>query len=167
MQLTSLIGVCLRGCVLKWILPKPLKSEFMVKRRVRKVEYEGIHTVCFNCEVYGHNKEWCSLNFDGIVKEHVTQSIYGKESHKSGVAAAGVEIGGDKRVENVDVNLKVLEQFGPWMLVTHKARRGDNMKDNRFGKNRVSISNSRGNQEDFQNNKKGVNEGLCSSDYKR
>ena len=41
-------------------LQKPLVSRFMLRRRVRKLEYEGIHLVCFSYGMYGHKKESCS-----------------------------------------------------------------------------------------------------------
>ena len=30
--------------------------------RIRRVEYEGIHLICFGCGKYGHKKEACPEN---------------------------------------------------------------------------------------------------------
>ena len=35
-------------------LLKPLVAKFKMRRRVRRVEYEGLHLVCFGCGLYGH-----------------------------------------------------------------------------------------------------------------
>lgn len=40
-------------------LSKPLFSKFRLRRKVRRIEYEGIHVICFNCGRYGHRKESC------------------------------------------------------------------------------------------------------------
>lgn len=54
-------GMFARVCI-EVDITKPLKSKFMVKRKVRVVEYEGMHLICFNWGMHGHSKEWCSLN---------------------------------------------------------------------------------------------------------
>ncbi|CAN1133320.1 hypothetical protein LINPERHAP2_LOCUS7577 [Linum perenne] len=36
-------------------LSKPLLSKYRLRRRVRRIEYEGFHLICFNCGCYGHN----------------------------------------------------------------------------------------------------------------
>lgn len=43
-------------------IKKPLLSKFKLRRTARKIEYEGLHLVCFDCGVYGHRKDECSLN---------------------------------------------------------------------------------------------------------
>ncbi|CAN1120271.1 hypothetical protein LINPERHAP2_LOCUS111 [Linum perenne] len=35
-------------------LSKPLLSKYRMRRRVRRIEYEGLHTICFTCGCYGH-----------------------------------------------------------------------------------------------------------------
>ena len=42
-----------------WVLLTPLVSKFRLRTRIRKLEYEGIHLVCFRCGVYCHRKETC------------------------------------------------------------------------------------------------------------
>ena len=55
---TSLVykGLYARICV-EVELQKPLVSKFMLRKRVRRLEYEGIHMVCFGCGRNGHRKE--------------------------------------------------------------------------------------------------------------
>lgn len=38
-------------------ITKPLLGKFKVNKRIRKIEYEGIHLVCFHCGKYDHKKE--------------------------------------------------------------------------------------------------------------
>ncbi|CAN1153236.1 hypothetical protein LINPERHAP2_LOCUS19278 [Linum perenne] len=40
-------------------LSKPLLSKYRMRRRVRRIEYEGLHTICFNCGCYGHKGDAC------------------------------------------------------------------------------------------------------------
>ncbi|CAN1130908.1 hypothetical protein LINPERHAP2_LOCUS6111, partial [Linum perenne] len=40
-------------------LSKPLLSKYKLKRRVRRIEYEGLHTICFTCGCYGHKDDVC------------------------------------------------------------------------------------------------------------
>ncbi|CAN1136729.1 hypothetical protein LINPERHAP2_LOCUS9631 [Linum perenne] len=40
-------------------LSKPLLSKYRLRRRVRRVEYEGLHTICFTCGCFGHVQEHC------------------------------------------------------------------------------------------------------------
>lgn len=40
-------------------LTQPPISKFRLKRRVNRVEYEGLHLVCFWCSTYGHHSEIC------------------------------------------------------------------------------------------------------------
>ena len=57
---TMSCGHYMRICVEVDLL-KPLVSKFRLRRRIRKLEYEGIHLVCFGCSMYGHRKETCSF----------------------------------------------------------------------------------------------------------
>ncbi|CAN1191392.1 hypothetical protein LINPERHAP2_LOCUS41033 [Linum perenne] len=40
-------------------LSKPLLSKYHLRRRVRRIEYEGLHVICFSCGCYGHKDETC------------------------------------------------------------------------------------------------------------
>lgn len=38
-------------------LTKPLLAKFKLRRRVRRIMYEGLHSICFHCGQYGHKHE--------------------------------------------------------------------------------------------------------------
>ncbi|XP_061364096.1 uncharacterized protein LOC133307585 [Gastrolobium bilobum] len=40
-------------------LSKPLQAEYLLDGRNKRVEYEGLHLVCFACGKYGHSSEYC------------------------------------------------------------------------------------------------------------
>lgn len=51
-------------------LSKPLIAKFRMRRRIWRLEYEGIHLVCFRCGKYGHKEEIYPNNTEeGIKKE--------------------------------------------------------------------------------------------------
>ncbi|XVF74118.1 hypothetical protein PTKIN_Ptkin13bG0034600 [Pterospermum kingtungense] len=105
-QATSLVsrGKFARMCV-EVDITKPLLSKFKLRRRVRRIEYEGIHLVCFHCGIYGHRTESClgKINCDNDVNRG--------EIHQPD--------------QEVEINPEIIEAFGPWMLASRKPRRGE------------------------------------------
>ncbi|CAN1140674.1 hypothetical protein LINPERPRIM_LOCUS24977 [Linum perenne] len=81
-------------------LSKPLLSKYRMRRRVRRIEYEGLHTICFNCGCYGHKAGDCKQAPDEEVQDNQTTSF------SNPVFQAAVE---------VDLRPEVDEDFGPWM----------------------------------------------------
>lgn len=71
---TSLVSRAMfaRVCVEVDIL-KPLLSKFMIRRKVRKVVYEGLHLICFKCGMYGHGAEACPQNHKETNVEEVSE----------------------------------------------------------------------------------------------
>lgn len=49
-------------------LRKTLVSKFELNCREYRVEYEGLHLICFNCGCFGHNKEQCHLIMEDEMK---------------------------------------------------------------------------------------------------
>lgn len=48
-----------RSCV-EVDLTKQLLAKFKLRRRIRRIMYEGLHLICFHCGWYsGHKKESC------------------------------------------------------------------------------------------------------------
>lgn len=85
-------------------LSKPLFSKFRLRRKVKRIEYEGIHVICFSCERYGHKKEHYPHGKDGCeAKTEMTEAVIGK-----GLTLPGSE---------------VTENYGKWMLTKKIARR--------------------------------------------
>ncbi|KAL4303954.1 hypothetical protein GQ457_10G016280 [Hibiscus cannabinus] len=75
-----------------------------------KLEYEGLHNICFDCGVYGHSKDCCPLSKK--VDEVVTEAGVDKQS---------------------DALISESNLYGPWMVVDNRRRRpsismhGDNL----------------------------------------
>ncbi|CAN1179094.1 hypothetical protein LINPERHAP2_LOCUS33999 [Linum perenne] len=99
--LEGFLGNFARLCV-EVDLSKPLLSKYRLRRRVRRVEYEGLHTICFQCGCYGHEEASCP------VKEatEITDPVFNGEGL------------GEDRPE-------VEEDFGPWMMVKRQPRRSN------------------------------------------
>ncbi|CAN1144835.1 hypothetical protein LINPERHAP2_LOCUS14333 [Linum perenne] len=80
-------------------LHKPLLSKYRLRRRVRRIEYEGLHEICFTCGRYGHEEKACpSIKLaDPALSQHVEKSF-------------------DNPIfKEFDARPEVEEDFGPWM----------------------------------------------------
>ncbi|CAN1127477.1 hypothetical protein LINPERHAP2_LOCUS4063 [Linum perenne] len=88
-------------------LSNKLLSKYKLFHRVGRIEYEGLHVVCFQCSHYGHTKDICPsvALVDGMDGETVQQNPLFIE-----------EVLTKERSE-------VFEDFGPWMLAKSKAKR--------------------------------------------
>ncbi|XP_019173812.1 PREDICTED: uncharacterized protein LOC109169384 [Ipomoea nil] len=113
-QATSLVsmGYFARICV-EVDITRPLILKFKYKDRVRSVAYEGIHLVCFSCEVYGHSPDACL------------------QTRKSTHDADKSDDGDADRTENIVVHEKENRTavigsapFGEWMIAP-KRKGGD------------------------------------------
>ncbi|KAF7842332.1 hypothetical protein G2W53_004630 [Senna tora] len=74
----------------------------------RKIEYEGLHFICFECGVYGHDLE------------HSPIYLARKEKEKLDKEKNGQPIG--DQVEAKTKTGKEHSQYGPWMTVTKSIR---------------------------------------------
>lgn len=67
---------------------RPLLSKFKLRRRSSRIEYEGIHLICFKCGVYVHRDDQCQNNEeddDGLELEKQTaasEQRSGKQGNK-------------------------------------------------------------------------------------
>ncbi|XVF50455.1 hypothetical protein PTKIN_Ptkin04bG0102100 [Pterospermum kingtungense] len=89
-QATDLVskGKFARLCV-EIDITKPLLVKFKLRRRIRKIEYEGIHLVCFNCGVYGHRKDTCPAF--GHERNHVDRmALVFEEMRQAGEGMVGI-----------------------------------------------------------------------------
>ncbi|CAL1366078.1 unnamed protein product [Linum trigynum] len=86
-------------------LRKRLVSKYRIERRVRRVEYEGLHTVCFGCGHYGHVEDSCP---QGSQRETSSPEDRMKASSKPA---------------EPEIRPEILEDFGPWMLATRNRRK--------------------------------------------
>ncbi|CAN1143339.1 hypothetical protein LINPERHAP2_LOCUS13549 [Linum perenne] len=89
-------------------LSKPLLSKYRLRRRVRRIEYEGLHTICFNCGCYGHKDESCKQKPEEVVTDNQTTS-FANPIFQEPLAS--------------DVRPEVEEDFGPWMHVKKTRRK--------------------------------------------
>ncbi|XVF47835.1 hypothetical protein PTKIN_Ptkin03bG0142800 [Pterospermum kingtungense] len=94
-------------------ITKPLLAKFKLRRRIHRIKYEGIHLVCFQCGVYGHRKEICSV--EKVVDQVAKQN-------------GGGGIPNELRKE-ATINAEIVDNFGPWMLVGRKSRRVGKRRD--------------------------------------
>ncbi|XP_031119048.1 uncharacterized protein LOC116022464 [Ipomoea triloba] len=123
---TSLVskGKFARICV-ELDMSKPLLSKFTLAEEVRPIEYEGIHMVCFKCGIYGHKLGQCGNeeNREANVVEEQPPS-----DGQSGDQQATKTQPATQRTTTPARNYK--ENFGAWMLVTRKDRKGQRRPDN-------------------------------------
>ena len=102
-----------------WVLLKLLVSKFKLRRRVRKLENEGIHLVCFGCGMYSHRKETCpSEILATTVLTMLEPQIRDDEGRVSDRIITGETEGGDE-----GINPEIVEDFGPWMLAQRRIQR--------------------------------------------
>ncbi|KAJ1438980.1 Zinc finger, CCHC-type [Sesbania bispinosa] len=90
--------------------------------RIYKVEYEGLHLICFHCGRYGHRREACptlpstgvvTANDDGEKENHLPES----QPNPPPTMADGGKADGERG-----------EIFGSWMIAQRKSRKFSNSK---------------------------------------
>ncbi|CAN1147044.1 Uncharacterized protein At4g02000 [Linum perenne] len=86
-------------------LNKPLVSKYLLNRRVRRVEYEGLHEICFHCGRYGHERGSCPLTREAADPSMGETLFSNPIFHEDNVRP---ELEGD---------------FGPWMKAKKNMRR--------------------------------------------
>ena len=136
-EATSLVsrGHFARLCV-EVDLDKPLISKFGLRRRVRRLEHEVIHLVCFSCGMFNHRKEECPLvqrtgNED---QEDRMDDTTGEDGNAQGKSL--------ERKITPHINPEVTESYGPWMIARRRSRKSGR-KDNslyRKGKSEEGIN---------------------------
>ena len=95
-------------------LCKPLRAKFELRRKVRRIEYEGIHLVCFGCGMYGHRKDTCPLENKETTampeENQANSSDKNQEDRCDNQAAECAQL----------FNPEIVEEFGPWMLAKRR-----------------------------------------------
>lgn len=117
-------------------LTKPLLAKYKLRRRIYKIEYEGIHLVCFQCGMYGHNADNCrSKNGDN------NRSGQGSAGERGNTAADVTgEVAQSKDTEKeIFIRPEICDNFGPWMLTPSKSRRINHKQEGK-----VSVEGKRG-----------------------
>lgn len=110
-QATNIVsrGRFARMCV-EVDITKPLLSKFKLRRRIRRIEYEGIHLVCFKCGIYGHNEDSCPTR--DVEK-------YDKSNREDGGALCNVI----DTSTPVEIRPEISDSYGPWMFAPRRRRR--------------------------------------------
>lgn len=122
-------------------LAKPLVPFVEVRGEKLNLEYEGLHSVCFNCGICGHRKDSCN------VKTLVTQAEGGEEKSKGEVVqvpntSVGDDVPGCSKPMHMAMDMQDVRghndgssweevqdtgvgqiNFGPWMLSKKEAKR--------------------------------------------
>lgn len=101
-------------------ITKPLLSRFKLHGQVRRIEYEGIHLVCFECGVYGHKKEACHVRKGDKQTDKENQLMESKRQEESVSGQVG---GSTKGRESNQETQEQTEPYGPWMLVPKRTRK--------------------------------------------
>ncbi|CAN1160194.1 hypothetical protein LINPERHAP2_LOCUS23165 [Linum perenne] len=88
-------------------LSKPLLSKYHLRRRVRRIDYEVLHTIYFSCGCYGHE--------EGSSPEP-------KEDQEPSLTATTFSNPMFNTDEFREDRPEVEDDFGPWMKVTRQSR---------------------------------------------
>lgn len=80
-------------------ITKPLLAKVWLRRKIRRIAYEGIHLVCFKCGMYGHGVEMCSR--DGSSAD---SSIPATGGGDSGQADDRKQDGAEHVIKKIKVN---------------------------------------------------------------
>lgn len=62
------------GVCMDVYLTKPPKSKIQLRGKMRKIQYEGLHDLCFQCGKYGHRASNCTLMAEKIHMKDGAQS---------------------------------------------------------------------------------------------
>ncbi|CAN1165899.1 hypothetical protein LINPERHAP2_LOCUS26419 [Linum perenne] len=77
-------------------------SQYRLRRRVQRIEYKGLHVICFNCGCYGHKDEMCKQELEVEVVENQT-TLFVNPVFQGAL--------------DFEIRPKVEEDFGHWMQV--------------------------------------------------
>ncbi|CAN1191384.1 hypothetical protein LINPERHAP2_LOCUS41027 [Linum perenne] len=88
-------------------LHKPLLSKYRLRRRVRRIEYEGLHEICFTCGRYGHEARQCPST--KLAEPDMSQPMEKSFDNPT--------------FKELDARPEIEEDFGPWMKAKKHMRR--------------------------------------------
>ncbi|XP_028789781.1 uncharacterized protein LOC114745779 [Neltuma alba] len=111
-------GCFARICV-ELDLNAPLRPLILVNGKAKRVQYEGIHLICFRCGRYGHNADHCS-NTMSVDKDKGLRGQQGE--HPEGPAESSAATP-SATVTNTKNSSGSESLYDPWMIV-QRPRRG-------------------------------------------
>lgn len=110
----------------------------LVNGKEKKVEYEGVHLICFSCGRYGHNRDHCPLRAaDGekIVTSPSSQNKNDVLNMLSTMAESDVPSKGEKSQHSDSGAV-----YGDWMTVQRRRFHKNGFRDSGGGNNKQSSS---------------------------
>lgn len=128
-------GLFARMCI-EIHISKPLLARFKLRKRIRKIEYEGLHLICFRCGVYGYHYGNCKVEGE---KEEETQKMEqeAKEvNHEHSAQKEGESI--PRAGEELRITPEENENYGPWMIAPKRMRRGIRGRGRRTNQNNAT-----------------------------
>lgn len=87
-------------------LTKPLLAKFWLKGRIWRIQYEGLHMICFKCGCWGHNSSDCPTNV--MVAAAMEQPPQGHEMEDDVTRVAP---------HTTHISPELEADFGEWMMV--------------------------------------------------
>lgn len=136
-------GLFARVCV-EVDITKPLLARFTLRNKMRMIEYEVLHLVCFKCGMVGQCREACKL---AHAQPEETAPTEGDEASASATDPTAETSkrptwkAGEERAENLGCSRPLGDKYGSWMITQRKPQnyqiKGD-PKRNYGRKNRYS-----------------------------
>ncbi|XP_019200283.1 PREDICTED: uncharacterized protein LOC109193913 [Ipomoea nil] len=117
---TSLIskGNFARVC-LEVDISKPLRSKITLEEKAWPIEYEGLHLVCFKRGRYGHRLNQCGMKNSGGSQDQAGNTNPQNEANSSNPSKKDTHL-----QQQTSSRPDLSTDFGSWMLVTRRDRRG-------------------------------------------
>lgn len=134
-------------------LEKPVVPQVIVRGEILKLEYEGLHTICFYCGVYNHKESECNRKVQSLTPPPREEGSSAANDSASAITVVPASEGGqavvapnpeftgsddpgllrsDKDGSPGTVTAGMPEQqvtFGPWIVVSRKKKpKGKNVK---------------------------------------
>ena len=104
--------LCVEVDITKLLLPR-----FKLRRIIRCIEYEVIYLVCFQCGVFGHRKEGCTVFQNPKEDDDKEKEVDRPKNQTRKVVHT------KKGKKEMEVNPEVVDSYRPWMLVGRRFQR--------------------------------------------
>lgn len=98
-------------------LKKSLKVGYRMRGRDWRLQYEGLHNMCFTCGKYGHSEIKCPLKTTVPSGSGTTHSKQGEETTS----------------DSGKTEKRVMPRFGPWLVAQRGRRRPNKPTKGTFG----------------------------------
>nr|KYP71396.1 Retrovirus-related Pol polyprotein LINE-1 [Cajanus cajan] len=129
-------------------LGRKLVSQINVLGHILKLEYEGLHSICFECGRYGHKKSQCtnvvlpSCNVMVMAQNDTNSSSMEVETGNKGVVDVNPKSFDKDEAPANQILPNSLDLYGPWMLVRKGNKRIGKVVDKKVEQALVAYHNS-------------------------